>query len=171
MFSLLSKSCFHVSKAVIHNLDDRTTCEICNYRMLSPYKYVLPTTCYVYFRPLTWPINCLHSLNCGHTFCEQCVTDWFDSILQKEGSRRECERIRSPEYSCPKCRVCIKSAPVRCFVVKDIAIAMDQWTQESVSTSVEVAEVLQHARKKRMWDKYFPEAHATQPAVNSPKIA
>ncbi|KAG5646823.1 hypothetical protein DXG03_002200 [Asterophora parasitica] len=46
-------------KLDISQLEDNVNCEICTARMWSP--FILP--------------------ECGHTFCQSCLTDWFNTIL------------------------------------------------------------------------------------------
>ncbi len=58
---------------------------------------------------------CNRLTNCGHTFCQGCLTDWFNTTLSQHiqsGTRG------MPAYTCPSCRHPARTPPVQNFVVK-----------------------------------------------------
>src|SRR5260221_7657965 len=55
--------------------------------------------------------------NCGHTFCQDCLTDWFNTTLGRH--RQTSARGLSP-YTCPSCRIPVRMPPVQNFSIKRI---------------------------------------------------
>jgi len=76
-------------------LDDAVCCEVCTHTMWSPYLLT----------------------NCGHTFCQGCLTDWFNTILLHH--RQTGGRGSSP-YTCPSCRLAVRTPPVQNYSLKRI---------------------------------------------------
>ncbi|KAH9988297.1 hypothetical protein BJV77DRAFT_755574 [Russula vinacea] len=81
----------HLS-ATVSRLDDITCCHVCKDTMWSPY-----------------------ILSCGHTFCEDCLTKWFEKILADH------RQIGKPPYSCPLCRALARTPPAPNFALKGFA--------------------------------------------------
>jgi hypothetical protein len=60
-----------------------------------------------------------HSLaHCGHTFCQGCLTNWFNTTRRQ---RNETGARGMPAYSCPSCRHPVRSHPVQNFSLKRLA--------------------------------------------------
>jgi hypothetical protein len=55
--------------------------------------------------------------NCGHTFCQGCLTDWFNTTLAHHRSIGA--RGMAP-YTCPSCRLPARTPPVQNFSLKRI---------------------------------------------------
>ena len=53
--------------------------------------------------------------NCGHTFCQDCLTSWFDTTQNQRSENG------LPTYSCPSCRHPVHSPPVQNFSLKRLA--------------------------------------------------
>ncbi|KAL0956175.1 hypothetical protein HGRIS_002335 [Hohenbuehelia grisea] len=108
-------------------LEDLVTCEICTALMWKP--YILP--------------------NCGHTYCESCLRDWFNTtlaqhmqahpgydpnqqipqdlldLLRHPHYRQGAEAMiaaqyAQPEYSCPTCRERVRDHPTENFSLKSV---------------------------------------------------
>ncbi|KAA1472933.1 hypothetical protein DENSPDRAFT_839331 [Dentipellis sp. KUC8613] len=110
------------------SLDDLTTCEICTCTM---------------WKPATLP-------DCGHTFCQGCLTDWFSTILAQHLTSNPhynpnhppphigpdllralpqalhpyilniMQNNSHPPYTCPTCRVAVRNRPVEAFALKNL---------------------------------------------------
>jgi len=76
-------------------LDDAICCEVCTHTMWSP--YILA--------------------NCGHTFCQDCLTDWLNTTL---GQHRQSGARGFPPYTCPSCRIPVRMPPVQNFSIKRV---------------------------------------------------
>jgi len=79
----------------LSTLDDAVCCEVCTHTMWSPYLLA----------------------NCGHTFCQGCLTDWFNTTLLHH--RQSGPRAPLP-YTCPSCRLPVRTPPVQNFSLKRI---------------------------------------------------
>jgi hypothetical protein len=98
----------------ISALDDAICCDICTHTMWSPYLCVL---CLVHPQAGRILIPCSLT-NCGHTFCQGCLTDWFNTTL---AHHRQIGARGSPPYTCPSCRLPARTPPVQNFMAKHIA--------------------------------------------------
>lgn len=96
----------------ISALDDATCCDVCTHTMWSPYLCVPPV-----------PLGRLRTKstpslsNCGHTFCQGCLTDWFNTTL---AHHRQIGARGVPPYTCPSCRLPARTPPVQNFSLKRI---------------------------------------------------
>ncbi|KAI0041166.1 hypothetical protein FA95DRAFT_1565669 [Auriscalpium vulgare] len=88
-------------------LEDVVLCEICTAKMWTP--FLMP--------------------DCGHTFCETCIDDWFTTIRTKHLATNPhlSEQIlltlppaERPAYTCPACRTAVRTFPVECFTLKSV---------------------------------------------------
>ncbi|KAH9993189.1 hypothetical protein BJV77DRAFT_999076 [Russula vinacea] len=80
----------------ISALDDAICCDVCTHTMWSPYLLS----------------------NCGHTFCQGCLTDWFNTTL---AHHRQIGARGMPPYTCPSCRLPARTPPAQNFSLKRIA--------------------------------------------------
>ncbi|KIJ39548.1 hypothetical protein M422DRAFT_32593 [Sphaerobolus stellatus SS14] len=69
------------------DLEDLICCDVCQETIWHPYLIV----------------------ECGHTACLTCLTDWFTST----------QRAHNP-LSCPKCRTAVHEPPIQNFALKDV---------------------------------------------------
>ncbi|KAH9940478.1 uncharacterized protein BXZ73DRAFT_88709 [Epithele typhae] len=118
---------------LVNAFEEHVICDICTCKMWNPF-----------------------IVSCGHTFCRECLQDWFSTSLAKHlvnhpeydaaslapnnylaalaqpdlhaQTRATLQRhlidihtrTAHPEYSCPKCRIIVRSPPAENFVVKHI---------------------------------------------------
>ncbi|TFY50541.1 hypothetical protein EVG20_g11459 [Dentipellis fragilis] len=128
------------------SLDDLATCEIC--------------TC-IMWKPATLP-------DCGHTFCQSCLTDWFSTILAQHLTAHPhynpnhppprvgpellnalpqalhpyiltvMQNNSHPPYTCPTCRVAVRNRPVEVFALKNLVHTVAEAKGERPPPSVAV---------------------------------
>ncbi|KAF8499575.1 hypothetical protein F5888DRAFT_1683395 [Russula emetica] len=79
----------------ISALDDAICCDVCTHTMWSPYLLS----------------------NCGHTFCQGCLTDWFNTTL---AHHHQIGARGVAPYTCPSCRLPARTPPVQNFSLKRI---------------------------------------------------
>ncbi|KAI0291103.1 hypothetical protein BC826DRAFT_508323 [Russula brevipes] len=98
-------------------LDDSICCEVCTHTMWSPYLCV-PFRLLRLTQPVRGRLISHFSLaNCGHTFCQGCITDWFNTTLEHH---RLSTARGPPPYTCPSCRIPVRLPPVQNFSLKRI---------------------------------------------------
>ena len=109
---LLSVPYQQLPQLSISALDDAICCDVCTHTMWSPYLCV-PAAPLGSLRTDSAP-----SLsNCGHTFCQGCLTDWFNTTL---AHHRQIGARGMPPYTCPSCRLPARTPPVQNFSLKRI---------------------------------------------------
>ncbi|KAF8583899.1 hypothetical protein K439DRAFT_1188989 [Ramaria rubella] len=80
----------------VEELEDHILCEICQDRLWQPYTLV----------------------ECGHTQCQSCLTDWFNTALTANPNH--------PRYECPKCRTRVRHKPIDNFMLKEVVRAISR---------------------------------------------
>src|SRR6266849_7233231 len=111
--SVIVRSLLTSLQLSISALDEAICCDVCTHTMWSPYLCVLPGVHLGRLRTDSAP-----SLsNCGHTFCQGCLTDWFNTTLAHH--RQVGARGMAP-YTCPSCRLPARTPPVQNFSLKRI---------------------------------------------------
>ncbi|KAJ4468327.1 hypothetical protein J3R30DRAFT_3715271 [Lentinula aciculospora] len=113
----------------IANVEDSVTCEVCTMKMWTPY-----------------------ILECGHTYCQSCLQDWFSTTLTQHMAAHPNFSINQPQhpygaemlpahvhyyymhllgltppqpqYTCPICRQQVRNPPVEDFNLKKIVRAV-----------------------------------------------
>ncbi|KAK0461526.1 hypothetical protein IW261DRAFT_1428397 [Armillaria novae-zelandiae] len=139
-------------KETCHNIEEDTTCDICNETMWYP--FLLP--------------------ECRHIFCEKCIQHWLAHILDEHRQttmppfnwyqlirileevtevialfERITVAMDGPEYSCPQCQEQVRSRPVWVYTMKLIArnVASIQGKSKSADANQSNAQI---------WDVLFP---------------
>ncbi|KAJ4000604.1 hypothetical protein F5050DRAFT_403758 [Lentinula boryana] len=113
----------------ISEVEDSVTCEVCTMKMWTPY-----------------------ILECGHTYCQSCLQDWFSTTLMQHmaaypnynpnQSPHGAEMylpygrhyrymphllgatVPQPQYTCPSCREQVRNPPVEDFNLKKVVRAV-----------------------------------------------
>ncbi|KAJ7326399.1 hypothetical protein DFH08DRAFT_885732 [Mycena albidolilacea] len=121
------------------DLEDQITCEVCSAKLWSPF-----------------------ILNCGHTFCQQDLENWFSTALKQHLNVYPhynvnvppanvygiFQKLPLPPYSCPKCREKVCSRPIQNFAVKGLVRAVAGQTGEtSPKKTIDATKV---------WSRFFP---------------
>ncbi|KAH8828127.1 hypothetical protein DL96DRAFT_1149114 [Flagelloscypha sp. PMI_526] len=140
------------SKLDPQDLEDHVCCEICTAKMWVPYM-----------------------LDCGHAFCGQCLTDWFQTSLnnhharyptnpalvpmlnllrtanpeQQHNIRRQFGHLLPPdvEYTCPTCRNKVHRKPIEAFALKALVRKVAS-AQGEESPRKEAAPIAGRSRKR-----------------------
>ncbi|KAJ6511353.1 hypothetical protein C8R47DRAFT_1296201 [Mycena vitilis] len=132
-------------QAASADLEDQITCEVCSSKMWSP--FILP--------------------DCGHTFCQQDLVNWFDTALKQHRKVyphynpsapavnmyhpfQQQMQLPLPPYSCPKCREKVRSKPIQNFAVKNFVRAVAGQAGESSPKKTV-------ANSANVWGKFFPQ--------------
>ncbi|KAJ7481614.1 hypothetical protein FB451DRAFT_132580 [Mycena latifolia] len=123
------------------DLEDSVTCEVCAAKMWSP--FILP--------------------DCGHTFCQQDLEDWFSTALKQHRNVYPHYNVNAPAvnvyglmqtlplppYSCPKCREKVRSKPIQNFALKGLVrVVADKVGENSPKKSV--------GSSANVWSRFFP---------------
>ncbi|KAF7319405.1 RING-type domain-containing protein [Mycena chlorophos] len=114
-------------KQGLSELDDTACCEICSCTMGPP-----------------WILS-----ECGHSFCQKCLVDWFHPILTRHRATypqfnvNQAQRVNlygyavpqlpAPPYACPKCRTTIRQKPTKNFLAKAFTDIVVKLTKEKPS--------------------------------------
>ncbi|KAJ8518064.1 hypothetical protein ONZ45_g4842 [Pleurotus djamor] len=150
-------------------LEDSVNCEICTGKMWKP--YILP--------------------ECGHSFCESCLQDWFTTSLARHAQTHPGYDVNrptapipahmlmmhpqlhqilamydqanpQPEYTCPTCRVRVRTRPVEDFALKAIVRTVAQAEGENSPRKSAPTAAKNKGKKRQVltspWDAYFPKA-------------
>ncbi|KAJ6612792.1 hypothetical protein B0H10DRAFT_2222818 [Mycena sp. CBHHK59/15] len=120
------------------DMEDQVTCEVCSTKMWSP--FILP--------------------DCGHTFCQQDLENWFSTTLNQHRTLYPHGNVNIPAmnlygaappplYTCPKCRETVRSRPIQNFALKgfvrSIAAKAGEYSpKKTTGSSVNV------------WNRFFP---------------
>ncbi|KAJ7130163.1 hypothetical protein C8R44DRAFT_774957 [Mycena epipterygia] len=118
-------------------VEDQVTCEVCSSKMWSP--FILP--------------------DCGHTFCQQDLEDWFSTALKQHRNAYPHYNVNTPPnvygalplppYSCPKCREKVRSKPIQNFALKGLVRAVaDKVGENSPKKPV--------GSSANVWNRFFP---------------
>ncbi|KAF8621529.1 hypothetical protein AX15_007701 [Amanita polypyramis BW_CC] len=142
-------------------IEDNTNCGVCALRMWSP--CLLP--------------------DCGHTFCQSCLQDWFSTTLfkfmadhpeydqnqldlmtQLQASLVDQLNTPGPQYSCPACRKTVHTKPVEVYALKALVRIVASATGEK---SPRKDSSFRNGKKGNstftgVWDRFFP----TQKSMN-----
>ncbi|KAI0044643.1 hypothetical protein FA95DRAFT_1562025 [Auriscalpium vulgare] len=121
-------------------LEDVVCCEICTAKMWSP--FLMP--------------------DCGHTFCQTCITDWFTTIRTKhlatnphlnEHTLLTLPPALRPQYTCPACRTTVRTCPVECFTLKTVVRVVADAVGESSPRKSGPSRG--RAKQGGVWDGFF----------------
>ncbi|KAI0259034.1 hypothetical protein BC834DRAFT_665184 [Gloeopeniophorella convolvens] len=83
------------NKESLSAIDEAVCCEVCTHYMWSPYLLV----------------------NCGHTFCQECLSDWLSTTLAQHLQAG----VRGlPAYTCPSCRHPVRAPPAQNYALKRV---------------------------------------------------
>lgn len=90
---------------------------------------------------------------CGHTFCQNCLIDWFLDTYKKHPAPQ------SRKFHCPECRTAVTTAPVEVYVLKDVVVAIGNARKEVAPSRYERMDI----EVRRLvdaghgcWDAFFP---------------
>ncbi|KAJ6591100.1 hypothetical protein DFH09DRAFT_193304 [Mycena vulgaris] len=123
------------------DMEEQVTCEVCSGKMWSP--FILP--------------------DCGHTFCQQDLEDWFSTALKQHRNVYPNYNVNAPavnvygimqslplpQYSCPKCREKVRSKPIQNFALKGLVrMVADQVGENSPKKAV--------GSSTNAWSRFFP---------------
>ncbi|TEB37489.1 hypothetical protein FA13DRAFT_912309 [Coprinellus micaceus] len=137
------------------DVEDIIACNVCTNTMFVP--WILP--------------------GCGHTFCQKCLSDWFDTTLRNFlvghpgynmnnpgphhfGYLMQHPQLANhpqlahlipprPEYACPECRTPVKSRPVENFAMKSFVTLCHTATHGRPPPAV--------PRRGSPWEGFFPQ--------------
>ncbi|KAF9268798.1 hypothetical protein L218DRAFT_531260 [Marasmius fiardii PR-910] len=147
----------------VSELEDFITCEICALKLWTP--CILP--------------------DCGHTFCQTCLQDWFSTTLlqhmQTHPHYTPNQRLPAniqhmiaiapqllhqyvgllppqPNYTCPTCRASVKSRPTESFSLKAVVRAVAKVQRESSPRKLTTNRGTGRgtASNDGPWDGFFP---------------
>ena len=114
---------------------------------------------------------------CGHTFCQKCLSDWFDTTLRNFLANNPGYNVNNPglhhlgyliqhpqlanhpqlahlmpprpEYACPECRTPVKSRPVENFAMKSFVTLCHTATHGLPPPAAH--------RRGSPWEGFFPQ--------------
>lgn len=99
---------------------------------------------------------CNRIKECGHSFCKDCLTTWFDTSLQEflDDDPRNAQ-LRNmaphPKYDCPECRARVTTAPIQNYAMKNLIETLMPGRKHSVPPSLSMPTAL--------WTRFFPLAN------------
>ena len=112
--------------------------------------------------------------DCGHTFCQPCLRDWFNTSLTQflatNPHLRHMQALpqaalyqQAPHYTCPTCRTTVKSSPVEVFalkaLVRTIATAAGESSPKKPPAAAQHGGGMNRAQGVHTpgpWDGFFP---------------
>ncbi|KAJ7507268.1 hypothetical protein B0H11DRAFT_1970967 [Mycena galericulata] len=123
------------------DMEDQVTCEVCSSKMWSP--FILP--------------------DCGHTFCQQDLEDWFETALKRHRTMYphydvnapafnvygHIQKVPLPPYSCPKCREQVRSKPIQNFALKNFVRVVAGKVGENSPKKIV-------GNSTNVWGRFFP---------------
>ncbi|KAJ7704292.1 hypothetical protein B0H17DRAFT_7234 [Mycena rosella] len=124
------------------DMTDLVSCEVCDTKMWTP--FILP--------------------DCGHTFCQQDLEDWFAAALKQHRTAYPHYNVNAPAvnvyglmqalplppYSCPKCREKVRSKPIQNFALKGLVRAIAEIAGENSPKKTTVG------GSTNVWSRFFP---------------
>jgi transcriptional regulator with AAA-type ATPase domain len=92
-------------------------------------------------------------IDCGHTFCRQCLVIWFNVTLTQQRTNLPGNLGELPfmiKYGCPSCRTEVTRIPIENYAIKSVTNAVgvvddaEAQTGNSVGDYYPLAQLLEH---------------------------
>ncbi|KAJ3749221.1 hypothetical protein DFH05DRAFT_1475965 [Lentinula detonsa] len=137
----------------ISEVEDSVTCEVCTMKMWTPY-----------------------ILECGHSYCQSCLQDWFSTTLMQHMAAHPHYNpnqpphgaamylaygqhynymphllgatVPQPQYTCPTCREQVRNPPVEDFNLKNVVRAVASVQGEASPKKAEAAPSQRKGKEK-----------------------